>query len=115
MATSKLRSKSEKEALMQEFLASGQPKTVWCKEKGIPYATFYKWMKSYEHAHEKVKFVAVTNHQKLSAYAKDTHIITEQATSELLVEIGACKMHITEGTPISLLIKVMKVVNSIDV
>lgn len=115
MATSKVKTKSEKEVLIQEYLSSGMQKIVWCKEKGIPYATFYKWLRSYEQAHDKVKFVAVTNHKNDLPSLYDTHILTEPATSDLLVEIGACKIHITEATPISLITKVMKAVNSLGV
>lgn len=56
MATAKSRTKSERAALIKEFLASGMAKTDWCKEKGIPYATLYKWMKSYDQSKESVKF-----------------------------------------------------------
>jgi hypothetical protein len=115
METSKVKSKLEKEALIQEFQASGMQKAAWCKEKGIPYPTFYKWIKSYEKAHEGVKFVEVTNNPKCTITKNDTQIITEPVTSVLLVEIGSYKLHITETTSISLLTKVMKVVNSLDV
>lgn len=60
MAKSKIRSKAERTVLIRDFLASGLEKTASCKEKGIPYTTFCKWMVSYKKNRETVRFVALT-------------------------------------------------------
>lgn len=104
MATSKIKSKSERTALIQEFQASGMTKTAWCKEKGIACATFYKWLKSYEQEQQVVKFLPLTEPLKNIPLA-----------NELLVEVGICKVHITDATSITLLTKLIKAVNSADV
>ena len=110
MAKSKIRSKAERTALIHDFLASGLQKTTWCKEKGIPYTTFCKWLAPYKEDQETVRFVALTE-QSNDTTDKGSH----DATTDLLVEIGICKVHITEATPISLLTKLVKAVNSANV
>ena len=110
MAKSKIRSKAERTALIHDFLASGLQKTAWCKEKGIPYTTFCKWLASYKENQETVRFVALTE-QSNDTTDKASH----DATTDLLVEIGICKVHITEATPISLLTKLVKAVNNANV
>ena len=104
METSKIRSKSDRIALIQEFQASGMTKTAWCKEKGIACATFYKWLKSYEQEQQEVKFLP------LNESSKDI-----PSANELLVEVGICKVHITDTTSIPLLAKLIKAVNSANV
>lgn len=64
MAASKIKSKSERIALIQELQASGMKKTAWCREKGIPCATFYKWLKSYEQDQQEAKFLPLTEISK---------------------------------------------------
>ena len=41
--------------------------------------------------------------------------VSQDATTGLLVEVGICKVHITEATPISLLTKLVKAVNTANV
>lgn len=104
MATSKIKSKSERTALIQKFQASGMTKTAWCKEKGIACTTFYKWLKSYEQEKQVVKFLLLTESLKDISVA-----------NKLLVEVGICKVHITDTTSVTLLTKLIKAMNSVNV
>lgn len=112
MATAKIRTKSERTALINEFLASGMSKIDWCKENGIPYSTLYKWMKSYDQSKEAVKFISLTNKSQSVIMPTQTEevINMEIASNDLFVEIGVCKVHICEATSLPLLTKLVKAV-----
>lgn len=117
MATAKIRTKSERATLIREFLTSGMTKTDWCKEKGIPYATLYKWMKSYDQSKESVKLLSLSNKSQSVIIPKQTNeaINTEVPSNNIFIEIGVCKVYISEATSLPLLTKLVKAVIDADV
>ncbi len=115
METIRTKTKSEKEALIHEFLASQKSKTTWCKENKISSSTFYKWLKIYEQEHKTVKFISLKDNS--NAYNKENknQNPVNVESVDILLEIGACKIHISNTTSITLLTEVIKAVNSINV
>lgn len=110
MVTMKAKTNAEKEALIKDFLSSGKSKTLWCKEKGIAYQTFYKWLQKSNPAQESVKFVAVKDKKnKPAPDVPEKKSVTIQ-NSNLLLEIGICKMRISDTTSLDLVVNVIKAV-----
>lgn len=108
MATIKNKTNAEKEEFIKEYLASGKSKTLWCKEKGISCSTFYSWLKKSNINQGPVRFIAV-NKKKSSLIIPETNRVPIRNT-ELLLEIGSCKMHICESTSMDLVVDIIKAV-----
>lgn len=118
MQTSKIKTNAEKETLIQEFLSSGKSKVIWCKEKGIPYPTFYKWYKRYELNQETVhtKFIALSEISTAKeAVPKDLSKLNKQALSLIMVEVNDCKISIHDTLDYDLLTNVIKAVKLANV
>ena len=110
MVTMKAKNDDEKEKLIKDFISSGKSKTLWCKEKGISYQTFYKWLQKSNVAQESVKFIAVKDKKnKLSIDALEKSSVPIQ-NSNLLLEIGICKICISNTTSLDLVVNVIKAV-----
>ena len=111
----KYKSKAEKQVIIQDFLSSGKSKKIWCEETGISYSTFYKWMKTYNSDQTTVKFVPLKqNKNSVKDQTKSNSIPVNNSTSVLL-EIGTCKIHVSELISMSFLTDLMKVVKSLNV
>lgn len=108
MATMKTKTSAEKEELIKEFLASGKSKTLWCKEKDISCQTFYNWLKKSKLNQEPVKFIAV-NKKKRSITVPQKNSVPIQS-ADLLLEIGICKIHISDITSMDLVANIIKAV-----
>lgn len=120
MQKGKPKNQAEKELLMHEYLSSGKEKMAWCKEKGIPYNTFYKWLRDYESKDtNEPKFIDLS---KITS--KDSESVTKLTSPEsidksdkscLTLEIKDCKLTVLNCTDIKLLTKVIKAVRLSDV
>jgi len=108
VATIKTKTSAEKEELIKEFFASGKSKTLWCKEKEISCQTFYNWLKKSNLNHKPVKFIAV-NKKKRALTVPNKNSVPIQNT-DLLLEIGICKIHISDITSMDLVANIIKAV-----
>ena len=114
----KIKTNAEKESLIQEFLSSGKSKIIWCKEKGIPYATFYKWCKRYELNQEtsQTKFIALSETSPAKkAEPEALSKVNKQELSLVVVEVNDCKISISNTFDFDLLTNVIKAVKLANV
>lgn len=108
MKNRKTTNKQERYDIVAEFAASGQSQLMWCQQKGIPVSTFARWLKEYKMAHEKVKFVSLSEKKAhTSNELKNTESICN--ATPIVIEIGVCKMHVPQEMAMTLLLQVMKV------
>ncbi len=105
----KVTSKQERNNLVRSFLNSGQPKTLWCKEHDIPLPTFYKWLKAYHGTTKEVSFVALKSKQTKMVQPKQQTIVPNES---IIIEIGACKVHVPEQTDVSFIAQLIQEVNA---
>lgn len=118
MQTAKIKTKAEKELLIQEFLASGKSKTIWCQEKGIPYPTFHRWFKRYELNHEtsQTKFIALSKESSTKELAeKNSNQASNLDSSFMIVEVNDCKINITNTFDCDFLTRLIKAVKLANV
>ena len=114
MQTAKLKTNSEKELLIKEFLSSGKQKITWCEEKEIPYPTFYKWIKRHELNSEtaQTKFIALPKSSSIKELEQKESI---QVISYIMVEVNDCKINISRDSDLNLLTNVIKAVKLANV
>lgn len=112
MKKRKVTSKQERNDLVRSFLNSGQTKTLWCKEHGIPLPTFYKWLKAYHGAAKEVSFVALKSKQAKTVQPRQQSIAPNES---IIIEVGACKIHIPKQMDVSFIAQLIQEVNASNV
>ena len=117
MRTKKYRTKEERQGLINDFLASGKSKVVWCEEMNIPLSTLAGWIKAADSEKDTVNFVPLKPGKKVENTEDiSTSTTNIMATScNIILEIGSCKVLIKENTSMPFLSEVLKVVKSSDV
>lgn len=109
MSSRKITTKQERLELVDRFIKSGKSHTVWCQENGIKPNTLYRWRTECKTIQQDVCFVPLES--KLSKSVHLPH--KEENISNILFELGSCKVHVPEQMAVSLLTEILKeVVNT---
>lgn len=112
MKKRKVTSKQERNDLVRSFLNSGQSKMLWCKEHGIALPTFYKWLKAYHGTTKEVSFVALKSKQAKTVQSRQQAIAPNES---IIIEVGACKIHIPKQMDVSFIAQLIQEVNASNV
>lgn len=104
MNSRKITTKQERFELVARFLKSGQSHIIWCQENDIKPNTLYRWRMEYKTIQQKVCFVPL----KAKASKGSAFTLTEKTTNDILIELGACKVHLPEHLAVSLLTDILK-------
>lgn len=104
MSSRKITTKQERFELVDHFIKSGQSHTVWCQENGIKPNTLYRWRTECETVKQDICFVPLK-----SKSSKSVHPLHKEETiSNVLFELGSCKVHVPEQVAVSLLTEILK-------
>lgn len=106
--------KQERYEIVKRFLSSGQCKVPWCKENEIAPATLYRWIKEYNSLQNEVTFVPLQPRKKNVSKNQLKSEISSYS-NDILIELGACKIHVPEHMGLSFIIQMMKEVEGLDV
>ncbi len=113
MKTRKMTNKQERFKLVQKFLKSGQSQVTWCKAQGIAASTFSKWIHEYKSYSEKTKFVMLTSEEADSKPAKKGKSIEViDHNKDVMIEIGACKIYVSEQMALTFMLKALEASSS---
>lgn len=116
MKTRKSSTKQERYEVVKRFLNSGQTKFTWCKENDITSATLCRWIKEYHSLQDEVTFVPLQpGPGKKSVSKPQSKSEPSNHSNEILIELGACKIHVPEHMGLSVIMKMMKEVEGLDV
>lgn len=113
MKKRKITTKQERVKLVQKYLKSGQSQVMWCKAHDISPSTFSKWIYEYKSSSEKMKFVMLTSEEDDSKPVKKSKSIqaTEHNTN-IMIEIGACKIYVSEQMALTFMLKALEASSS---
>jgi hypothetical protein len=107
------RTNDEKTTLVNDFIASGKSKNIWCKENNIPVSTFLDWLKKYSAKEEKVTFVPL----KIQDSSAGT--VTGKGKTapheDIIIESDSLKIHVSKNASISFIKELLEVVKSVNV
>lgn len=112
MRTKRFTTEQERFDTVARFLKSHQTQASWCKENSVAVSTLYRWLQEYKKNQKEVKFVPLDIKHIKSVDTPTKKVI---AANTILIEIGACKIHMSEHTAIPLIIQLMKEVNNCSV
>lgn len=101
MSKRKNLTKEEREKCIQDFLASRSTQRTWCEENHVSLATFKTWLAEYKSNHQETKFIPLSAKNKSNPF----YIPKPQ---EILIEIGACKIHVSEQAGLQLIMQAIK-------
>lgn len=101
MSKRKNSTKEEREKCIQDFLASRSTQRTWCEENHVSLATFKTWLAEYKSNHQETKFIPLSAKNK----SNPSYIPKPQ---EILIEIGACKIHVSEQAGLQLIMQAIK-------
>ena len=104
LSSRKITTKQERFDLVARFIKSGQSHMVWCQENGIKPNTLYRWRMEYKTMQQDVCFVPLESKSSKSAHPAHK----EETISNVLFELGSCKVHVPEHVAVSLLTAVLK-------
>ena len=110
MKKRKITNKQERTKLVQKFLKSGQSQVMWCQTQGIAASTFSKWIHEYKSNSENTKFVMLTSEKTDSKSNKKSKSLEAVApTKDALIEIGTCKIYVSEQMALTFMLKALEV------
>lgn len=112
MSSRKITTQQERFTLVNSFLKSGKSHKVWCQENDIKPNTLYRWRMEYNIAlQHDVCFVPLE-----PKASKNVHSAPQEASkNNALIELGPCKIHVSEQVAVSLLTSVLKEVVELHV
>ena len=110
MKKRKMTNKQERVKLVQKFLKSGQSQVSWCNDQGIAASTFSKWIHEYKSDSEKTKFVMLSSEDADSKpVRKSKSIKAIEHNKDVMIEIGACKIYVSEQMALTFMLKALEV------
>jgi len=109
------KTREEKQSLVNNYLESGLSKKAWCKNNNIPVSTLVGWEKQLKKAkNDDIIFVSPKpsryNEKISSSINIDNSSDKYTGVFTTILEIGDCKLHINENTPISFIGQIIKAV-----
>ena len=112
MSSRKITTQQERFTLVNSFLKSGKSHKIWCQENNIKPNTLYRWRTEYNIAlQHDVCFVPLE-----PKASKNVHSASQEASkNNALIELGPCKIHVSEQVAMSLLTSVLKEVVELHV
>jgi len=116
----KRRTEAERRKLVEECRQSGKPKSVWCREKGIPLTTFANWSKAVSREVSVAKTPAKSEHTVQWAEFAPMPEISAEGTKQPATEPasirlfgGGYEIRVETGFDPELLAGVLQVVSRI--